>query len=181
MSKDLLPSSASSHERALSLATARTGEVATPLRSVWDADTCPAELLPWLAWAFGVDEWDAGWPEEAKRETIRTAILVQQRKGTIWSIKRAISAAGYGDSSLVEGEDAIPAEHTVPWPQETHWALYAFTLTRPISNAQAAQVRRILSLVAPARCHLVALNFEQASHLYNNRITYNGDYNHGVA
>jgi phage tail P2-like protein len=164
----LLPPSATAQERALDLATARVGEVPVRVRDVWNPDTCPAHMLPWLAWAFSVDEWDATWTEAVKREVIRSAIQVQRKKGTVWAIKRAISSAGYGDSALVERVS-------------DHWAKYSFTLTRPISNAQSAQVRRILEAVAPARCWIHQLNFTQANNLHNNVIRYDGAYNHGTA
>ena len=52
----LLPHNASPQERAIEAATARLADVPVPLRDLWNPETCPAELLPWLAWAFGVDE-----------------------------------------------------------------------------------------------------------------------------
>lgn len=27
------------------------------IRELWNPDTCPANLLPWLAWSFSVDRW----------------------------------------------------------------------------------------------------------------------------
>lgn len=187
MTDTLLPPNATTQERALDSATARIGEVPAPLRDVWNPDTCPASMLPWLAWAFGVDEWDAGWPEEAKRNTIRDAVMIQRRKGSVWSIKRAIANAGYGDSMLIEGNSnnfhngAFTHNGLKTYGDPTEWARYRFILTRPISNAQAAQVRRILDTVAPARCHLIEMIFTEASNLYDGAISYNGAFNHGVA
>ncbi|MBF9235590.1 phage tail protein I [Microvirga alba] len=187
MSDTLLPLNATAQERALDGATARLGDVPTPLRDVWNPDTCPASLLPWLAWAFGVDEWDSGWSEEAKRNTIRDAVMIQRRKGSVWSIKRAISAAGYGDSQLIEGNsnnfyNGVRLHNGfITYGDATEWARYRFVLTRPISNAQADQVRRLLDSVAPARCHLIELIFTEASNLYDGAIFYNGAFNHGVA
>lgn len=34
-------------------------------------ERCPAELLPYLAWAFSVDKWDENWTEEVKRIAIK--------------------------------------------------------------------------------------------------------------
>ena len=174
-------------ERALEGAAARIGAVPVRLRDVWNPDTCPNEMLPWLAWAFGVDEWNAEWSDDAKRETIRTAVMIQRRKGSIWSIKRAISAAGYGDSMLIEGNSsnfhngAFTHNGLKTYGDPSEWARYRFVLARPISNAQAAQVRRLLDAIAPARCHLIEMIFTEASNLYDGAITYNGAFNHGVA
>lgn len=187
MLDSLLPPNATPQERALEGATARLGDVPAPLRDVWNPDTCPAQLLPWLAWAFGVDEWDAAWSDEAKRNTIRNAVAIQRRKGSVWSIKRAIADAGYGDSQLIEGNsshfyDGVDKHNGLTTHGDpTEWARYRFLLTRPITNNQAAQVRRILDYVAPARCHLIEMIFTEAANLYNDAITYDGAYNHGVA
>lgn len=89
----LLPPQATELERDLEQVTARVGEVPTPLAS-WDADTCPANLLGWLAWALSVDEWDPAWPEDIKREAIRIAPLLHQRKGTVWAVKNALKPLG---------------------------------------------------------------------------------------
>lgn len=183
----LLPNNATTQEIALDDATARLSDIPTPVRDVWNPDTCPAGLLPWLAWAFGVDEWDSRWSDEAKRNTIKTAVMVQRRKGSVWSIKQAIVSAGYGDATLSEGDSLYfyngtithNGEHIYGDPSE--WAKYRFNLARPITNAQADQVRRILSFTAPARCKLVELIFIQAANIYDGTITYNGAYNHGVA
>lgn len=183
----LLPINATTFEQALETATARLGDVPVPIRDTWNPDQCPAHMLPWLAWAFGVDEWDSNWSDEAKRETIKTAVLVQRRKGTVWAIKRAIAAAGYGESTLFEGGGShFYNEKSLYDSQITHgdqslWPLYSFRLKRPISNSQSNQVRRILEAVAPARCHLASLNFTEVANLYDGAILYNGSFNHGAA
>lgn len=187
MNNSLLPPNATAQERALEGATARIGDVPAPLRDLWNPDTCPAALLPWLAWAFGVDEWDAKWSDEAKRNTIRDAVMIQRRKGSVWSIKRTIANAGYGDSMLIEGSSnnfyngAFTHNGLKTYGDPTEWARYRFVLSRPISNDQAAQVRRMLDQTAPARCHLIEMIFTEAANLYDGAISYNGAFNHGVA
>ena len=183
----LLPPNATEQEIALDLSTSRVGDVAVPIRDLWNPKTCPVNLLPWLAWAFGVDEWDAGWSEETKRATIESAVSVQRRKGSIWSIKQVIKNAGYGDSTLVEGNSNHfyngADKHTglFTYGDVSEWARYRFILSRPITNAQAAQIRRILDYTAPARCHLIEMIFTEAANLYDGAIRYDGTYNHGVA
>lgn len=95
MSEDLLPPSATPQERATALATARVGSVPTPLRELWDADTCPEALLPWLAWAYSVDGWDVGWTADQQRQAIKRSIAVHRRKGTIGAVKQALAALGF--------------------------------------------------------------------------------------
>lgn len=184
---NLLPPNATRQEHAIDDTVERIGSIDVPARDLWSADSCQADLLPWLAWAFGCDEWDSGWSEEAKRNTIRESISVQRKKGSVWSIKRAIALAGYGDSELIEGNGAnfYDGANTyngyIAHGDATQWAKYRFVLERPISNSQAEQVRRILDYTAPARCELIELIFVEAANLYNGLITYDGTYNHGVA
>lgn len=95
---NLLPPNATQAERALSRAI-----VARPLpvdiTALWDADRCPAALLPWLAWALSVDEWKAYWPEPVKRARVRAAIAIQRRKGTAGSVRDVVAA--FGGSVLI--------------------------------------------------------------------------------
>jgi len=96
MDDSLLPPNANAHERALESAMARATDLPTPLRDLWNADTCPVHLLPWLAWALSVREWDSRWQEADKRKTIRQAIAIHRTKGTVSAVRDALQAAGYG-------------------------------------------------------------------------------------
>jgi len=97
-SATLLPPNATQAERALSRAI-----IARPLpvdiTALWDADRCPAALLPWLAWALSVDDWKAYWPEPVKRARVRAAIAIQRRKGTAGSVRDVVAA--FGGSVLI--------------------------------------------------------------------------------
>jgi phage tail P2-like protein len=104
---DLLPANATGGERALSLAAERAGSVPVRVRDVWDPDTCPANLLAWLAWAFSVDEWDAAWTDEQKRDTIRRSIVVHRYKGTIGAVREALAALGV-DAQVQEWFNQVP-------------------------------------------------------------------------
>lgn len=171
----LLPGNASAGERALEQATARVGAVPVPVGDLWDPDTCPVPLLGWLAWAMSVDDWDPNWSPDAKRAVIQASYDVHRRKGTPGAVKEALRAAGYGDSTLIErfgwGDANTP---------DDHWAEYRITITRPISAEQAATLRDILASIAPVRCRLAAIDFTEATHLYNDVITYDGAFTHGV-
>ena len=92
--RTLLPPHATPLERALEQALARIEDVPVPVDTLWDPQACPAELLPWLAWAWSVDEWDPEWPEEVKRRVIAAAPEVHRRKGTRAAVERALKAIG---------------------------------------------------------------------------------------
>jgi len=85
----------------LEAAIARLAEVPIPLRSLWNPDTCPADLLPWLAWALSVDSWKSYWSENVKRARIRSALEIQRRKGTAQSVRAVVEAFG-GAAALRE-------------------------------------------------------------------------------
>ena len=78
-----------------------------PLRTLYDADTCPEHLLPYLAWSWSVDRWNNNWAPEAKRTAIRSAYDVHARKGTIGSLRRVVEPLGYL-IDVVEWFDTVP-------------------------------------------------------------------------
>ena len=94
MSESLLPPNATAHERALEGAISRIGEVAVPLRDLWNPQTCPVALLPWLAWALSVDEWESDWSDQVKRDVIAGSMEIHRHKGTPWAVEQALILAG---------------------------------------------------------------------------------------
>lgn len=92
---DLLPYNATDAERALAETTARISNVPVVVREVCNPDTCPANVLPWLAWAFSVDDWDSNWTEQQKRNVIKQSVYSQRIKGTIGAVTRQLAALGY--------------------------------------------------------------------------------------
>tara|TARA_Y100001949_G_scaffold163033_2_gene156578 strand:- start:960 stop:1574 length:615 start_codon:yes stop_codon:yes gene_type:complete len=93
--QSLLPPNATELERLAAEALAQLQRVPVPLRELWNSDTCPAELLPYLAWAFSVDRWSSAWPERAKRDAIRAAYFIHAHKGTIGALRRVVEPLGY--------------------------------------------------------------------------------------
>ena len=91
--KTLLPPTATKLEKNLSQAI--VCEPPIPLRSLWDPQTCPYELLPYLAWQYSVDRWDENWSEEIKRKVIAEAFEIHKLKGTKEAIRRAVEPFGF--------------------------------------------------------------------------------------
>lgn len=89
----LLPPNASALEQGLEAAGA-VPALPVPLRSLWDPATCAPELLPWLAWALSIDDWDATWPIAVRRAVVANSIAVHRRKGTVAAVRAAL--AGFG-------------------------------------------------------------------------------------
>ncbi|MEL5280828.1 phage tail protein I [Serratia bockelmannii] len=95
MTDRILPVSATPLELHAEQASAEVSAAPVPLRQLWDPDTCPRDLLPYLAWAFSVDRWDEAWDEATKRDVIRQSYFVHRHKGTIGALRRAVEPMGY--------------------------------------------------------------------------------------
>ncbi|WP_051311696.1 phage tail protein I [Zooshikella ganghwensis] len=91
----LLPSNASPFERALEGSCARVSVIPARPDIIWKPDVCPELLLPWLAWALSVDEWDENWTSDIKRQVIKSSIETHLIKGTRKSIRLVLDALGY--------------------------------------------------------------------------------------
>ena len=105
---DLLPANATPQERAISDAIERAAGVPVVVREMWNPDTCPANLLPWLAWAFSVDTWDPNWSDAQKRGAIKASVEVHKRKGTIGALKTALASIGF-EAVVQEWFETVPA------------------------------------------------------------------------
>lgn len=148
----LLPNNATPQEVALDLATARIGNVDVPIRTLWDPEHCPADILPWLAWAFSVDKWDATWTEAQKRAIVAAAIFVHRRKGTPAAVKEVVSA-------IFGGGDVIEA-----W-QDVDLSAHEFKIVTTGTLQSEAQFLELIDLVdgaKPVRSHLVAVQIQSA-------------------
>lgn len=182
----LLPHNATDLELGLEQASAGIDKMHVLVSLLWDPDVCPVDLLPWLAWAFSVDDWQAAWGEDVKRDVVRASVDVHRHKGSVGSVKAALKAAGYGDAVIVEGTQTQPYDGrfdndgSETHGDGVHWAEYQVILARPITFAQAEFLRGICAKVAPARCSLLALDYTEATNGYNGAIVYDGVYSHGV-
>lgn len=88
----LLPYNRSPLERELEVVTARSATVEAPLNTLWNPWECPASVLPWLAWAVGVREWSATWPEARQRRVVAAAMGIRRRAGTAAAVREAVEA-----------------------------------------------------------------------------------------
>lgn len=177
----LLPPNASQLERAACTAAAELVRADAPLHTLWDAQRIPKDLLPWLAWAVGVDIWSSDWSVDIQRDVVQDAIAVRHRRGTVWAVRRALEAAGFRDVEIIEhsqadaewqaaggayidgsfeisgGEISAPG---APRVVTTSWAQYALAFDAAEANLTAKNqriIRRRVEQAAPLRSELVAL------------------------
>ena len=91
--RHLLPPNATALERALAATINETiANLPVPIGTLWHPDTCPADCLPWLAWALSVDRWDSLWPVATQRQVLRNSIAVHRQKGTVASLRKALAS-----------------------------------------------------------------------------------------
>jgi len=184
---ELLPPNATPVERAFDATAARLTAMPVPLRDLWNPAQCPAHLLPWLAWTVSVDEWESVWTEAQQRDVIAASVGVHRRKGTLASVRRALTAAGFPDAVVLEQwanfsfDGELTADGTETFEGAGHWAAYRVVMASPITIKQALAVRAILRTTAPARCRLDALDFAAAQFLFDGEILADGTYTFGEA
>lgn len=186
----LLPPNTSPLERRVSTVAADLERARAPLHTLWDAQRVPASMLPWLAWAVGVDHWDRRWPEQTKRDAIEGAIPIRRLRGTVWAVRRALEVLGYRDVEILEhaqqdaawqaaggryidGDWALDGARVLggdlvdpPRVVTTHWAQYALAFNIAAAPFEARDQRRIRQRVeaaAPLRSELVALIYRYAA------------------
>ena len=155
----LLPRNATLAERAIEAAMSRMVEVPMRHRDVWNPDTCPIEMLPWLAWGLSIDAWRSSWPEHIKRARVRAAIDIQRRKGTANSVRQVVAAFG-GAVHLREWWQQVP-----PGPPHT----FEMVLTLAGEGGETATAQYVNDVIAevertkPVRSHFTFTQGLQAT------------------
>lgn len=153
---ELLPPSSTPLERALADTVAKVSTVPTPARDLWNPDTCPVELLPWLAWAFSLDDWDVTWTEAQQRTAVKASYSVHRYKGTIGSVKDALQALGLG-VQVQEWFNQIPAGDPYTYKLLLEVNQYG------VSLAQLETIQAVVENAKNLRSHMTTLDLTVAS------------------
>jgi phage tail P2-like protein len=150
--QSLLPPSTSSLSRSIETVMAeRMIGIEAPIRTLWNVDTCPVALLPWMAWALSVDVWESDWSEETKRNVLRATVEVHRVKGTPGSVRRAVESI-LDDIEIIERDaDLAPHEFKV-----------VVSGNLP-SNQAYLNVLNVISNTKPVRSHLKAIQVKRES------------------
>ncbi|WP_323935499.1 phage tail protein I [Aeromonas caviae] len=153
---ELLPPSSTPLERALADTVAKVSTLPTPARDIWNPDTCPVELLPWLAWAFSLDDWDVTWTESQQRAAVKASYSVHRYKGTIGSVKDALQALGLG-VQVQEWFNQIPAGDPYTYKLLLEVNQYG------VSLAQLETIQAVVENAKNLRSHMTTLDLTVAS------------------
>jgi phage tail P2-like protein len=161
MTDTLLPVNAHIHEIALELASAKLAQLPIDVGKLWNPDDCPEQLLPWLAWAMSIDEWDSRWSEQTRRTQIKNAVYTHRQKGTVGAVKRALAAVGVTVDFLEWFEDVndvvlAPVHNTQPhtfvfiaWANENPYSSQQVFLNPQLYDT----IKRIVHSHKPVRSH----------------------------
>jgi phage tail P2-like protein len=166
--KSLLPSNSTPLERAIEAAF--YDRTIVPLRTLYNPDTCPVELLPHLAWAWSVDRWDYRWSEATKRAAIKASFYIHKHKGTIGAIRRVVEPLGY----LIE---IVEWFKTVPEGVPGTFALKIGVLDTGITEEMYQELERLIDDAKPVTRHMtgLAISLETQGDLTVGVTLYDGD------
>jgi phage tail P2-like protein len=146
--KSLLPSNSTQLERAIEAAFYE--KTIAPLRTLYNADTCPAHLLLHLAWAWSVDRWDYQWSEATKRAAIKASYYIHKHKGTIGALRRVVEPLGY----LIE---VVEWWKTVPLGVPGTFSLKVGVLDTGITEEMYQELTRLIDDAKPVSRHMTGL------------------------
>ena len=146
----MLPGNACDLERQAALALAQIQRVPIPLRQLWNPDTCPTPLLPYLAWSLSVDRWDGNWSDATKRAAIRASFFIHSRKGTLGALRRVVEPLGY----LIE---IIEWWQTTPEGVPGTFALKVGVLETGITEEMYQELTFLIDDAKPRSRHLTGL------------------------
>ena len=151
---DLLPPNATALESALSVAPALSlADVPVVIDLIWVAETCPENVLPFLAGGLSIDIWETSWTLAEKRHAVADAIRFQQRKGTPASLRTVLDRF---DTMI----------RIVEWFQDRETLdPYTFRLELPLlaqsgvhyDELLVARILRDIAQVKPVRAHMLAV------------------------
>lgn len=152
--KSILPPNATKLEGAIEkIIAARLAGVPVAIDAIWNPETCPAALLPWLAWGLSLDLWNPDWTEAQKRAAVADAIRFQQRKGTPASLRIVLDRFD-------------PLIRMVEWFQDRETLdPYTFRLELPLiaqsdtvyDEDLVMRILRDIAQVKPVRAHMIAV------------------------
>lgn len=160
LEKSILPPNATDAERALEDAMRADIDLST-VGDLWNPATCPADILPFLAWGLAISRWDPAWTEAEKRAAVADAIPFHRRKGTR-AIVREVLDRFSPQLQIVEWWQMSPRGQ--PHTFEVRAAAAELPASFLTSETAAAIIRDVAS-VKPARSHFTFVQSLEAQAL----------------
>lgn len=159
LARSILPPGSSDLERAIDVAFGqRLAGYPSDVRKLWNADECPAHLLGHLAWALGVEEWDVQWPEKFKRNAIRSAEMINRRRGTVYAVEQVLQNSGV-ICEIREWYEPTTTPFSTTTPGTFDITVFVFnsptdgTTSREVTPEILARLRRMVEAAKPLSRH----------------------------
>lgn len=170
MSNSLLPHNATAFEKNLAAVTARASDVdLSTVSTLWNADTCPLELLPWLAWAEQVPVWSSNWSEETQRSAITAARAIRRTRGTAGAVKTALRSLNLG----VQTEEWFEQS---PAGTPGTFKLFVDLTERGLDQAEQESIERAVNYSKNVRSHWsMSISITEHGHQYYGTATQEAD------
>ena len=156
-------------EVAAAKACAEIEKTPVSIRELWNPDTCPANLLPWLACGvFGSTGGMKSGRKRQKRAVIRDAYFIHCHKGTVGAIRRVVEPLGYLINVTEWWENNDPPGT---------FRLDIGVLESGITEEMYLEMERLIADAKPASRHLIGLNIIQdiPGYLYTGGVVCDGD------
>jgi phage tail P2-like protein len=148
----ILPSNATELERSLEKTAAQGLNLSVGFRGLWNIETVPAVLLPFLAWELSVDDYPPDASEAQKRQIIKNAFSVHKYKGTLKSVKDAIAPFNltYSLKEWFEsGGSGVPGTFILTLLADASYEENGVIISENLLN----RFVRTVENVKPLRCH----------------------------
>jgi len=168
----LLPANATALEKNIEQVTAGMADLSVPIRDLWNPDTCPLALLPWLAWALDVERWQSDWSEPVQRAAIKASWGVHNKMGTAAGMKIALESLGYSSVKITEFANLFYAMAIPRDGSQTHvGTTLAFQFDVFVDNGGAIpsaqgimKIKDAINTFKNARSHLHRMYYMAAWH-----------------
>ncbi|MCJ8272009.1 MAG: phage tail protein I [Psychrosphaera sp.] len=160
-SHSLLPSNQSPTEKLLSqtLYSATSLDGDRLIRSLYNAQTCPADLLSYLAQAVAVDFWDHRWSEQQKRGVIENALEIHRLKGTPAALLIALENRGI-DATVREWWQQRDPQWWLPPTQAQPGTIVVHSLLNDNAGIDKSKLQQIDSAITHAKRHSIHFELE---------------------
>lgn len=157
----LLPINRSSNEHLLSQTLADASDLNGDelIRSLYNAQTCPVELLSYLAQAVAVDLWDHRWGEQQKRDVIENALEIHRLKGTPIAVLKALQSRGI-HASLREWWQTPDPQWWLPVSENKPGTVVVETLLNDNQGVDKNKLQHMNNAIGHAKRHSIHCTLE---------------------
>lgn len=160
-SHSLLPANKSQTEQLLSQTFGSTTDLDddTLIRRLYNAQTCPTELLSYLAQAVAVDTWDHRWNEQQKREVIESALEIHRLKGTPAALLISLENRGI-QAKLREWWQQQDPQWWLPPIQAQPGTIVVHSLLNDNPGIDKSKLQQMDSAITNAKRHSIHVTLE---------------------